>query len=201
MRNKFRKDTMNLIHVNIHDEKQYARYTFSYKSSTSTNDDDMKQGLTTLNYLLKLGESNFNKYVRQMILEGGMDTGLYHFLYSVPELSYISNPYKIIMGYTEVKTNGEHVFSISSYEEMMEAINSSFELMEEDFVLNKNLFLNIVGIIVVYKGFKVERKITLSNKVLNSVLATIRKDNFKFCLDNGYAYIRDIIKSEMLKNK
>lgn len=204
MRNKFRKDTMNLNHVNIvnnHDGKQYARYSFTYKSSTSTNDDDLQHGLTTLTYLLKLGKNDFNKYVREMIAKSVAERGLYDFLYSVPELSYVRNPYKVIMGYAEI-VNGEPVFSKKSYDEMMEAIDGSFTCMEEDWVLNRQLLINIAKILAIYLGLTVDRgSILLPHNIIEKCLSKMKKDSFSLRLDNGYQYIRDILKDLLAKNK
>lgn len=173
-------------------------YLFSYSSNDeNTNIKIPEEGIILLESMLKLGKVEFNKAINKLTVTS-KSSKVYNLLYNMRELSYVNNPYDVIVYHCVNLDSGK--IDVDNFVKLIEKLDPSIKLMEEDHILNKRLFYAIIGIIAKYNGMTVDNQIRLPEYVVRKCLTKMKEDGFKIKIENGYEYVRDIIK-EVLKNK
>lgn len=174
-------------------------YLFSYSSSDeNTNIKIPEEGIILLESMLKLGKVEFNKAINKLTVTS-KSSKVYNLLYNMKELSYVNNPYDVIVYHCVNLDTGK--IDVDNFVKLIEKLDPSIKLMEEDHILNKRLFYAIIGIIAKYNGMTVyPNQIRLPHVIVKKCLSRMKEDGFKIKIENGYEYVRDIIK-EVLKNK
>ena len=171
-------------------------YLFSYSSDNDeTNITIPEEGIVLLESMIKLGKAEFNKTMHRLTSKSSK---VYNILYNMKEVSYVNNPYDVLVFHCIDLKSGK--INKDNLVNLIKKIDPSTKLMEEDFVLNRRLFFAIITLISKYNGMTVDRHIQLPGYVVRKCLAKMKKDNFRIKIENGYEYVRDIIK-EVLKNK
>lgn len=171
-------------------------YLFSYSSDNDeTNITIPEEGIVLLESMIKLGKAEFNKTMHRLTSKSSK---VYNILYNMKEVSYVNNPYDVLVFHCIDLKSGK--INKDNLVNLIKKIDPSTKLMEEDFVLNRRLFFAIITLISKYNGMTVDRHIQLPGYVVRKCLAKMKEDGFKIKIENGYEYVRDIIK-EVLKNK
>lgn len=187
-----------IIENGIELNTEFRGYCFEYDTNANAeNIDDIPQGMIILlESLLKLGKTEFNKAMHKIASTN--NSKVYEILCNMKEVSYVSNPYDLIVYYCVNLNTGK--INKNNLRKLIKKVDPSIKLMGEDYILNRRLFFAIITLISKYNGMTVNRHINLPRYVVSKCLSQMKKDGYKIQVENGYEYVRDIIK-EVLKNK
>lgn len=191
-------NTTTIIKNGIELNTNFDGYMFGYSTDESSinNIHIPTESIVLLESLIKLGKTEFNKTMHGLVKR---NSRVYNILYGMKEISYVNNPYDVIVFHTLDLNTGK--INVNDLRKLIEKLDPSTRLMEEDYILNRGLFFSIITIIAKYNGMSVSHdKIRLPRYVANKCLYKMKKDGFKLKVENGYQYVRDILK-EVMKNK
>ena len=178
---------------------EFTGYCFEYDTNANGgNNDVIPQGMIILlESLLKLGKREFNKAMHEIASTN--NSKVYEILHNMQEVSYVSNPYDLIVYYCVDLNTGK--INKNNLRKLIKKVDPSIKLMGEDYILNRGLFFTIIAIISKYNGMTVRRnQIHLPRYIVNKCLYKMKKDGYELKIENGYEYVRDLLK-DTLKNK